>query len=309
MGKTGAGSTNGRNTNRAGHDGEFRWVRASALMVDKEYQRYTNKKAIDRIVIQYDPDVFGVIFCSDRANGEIAILDGQHRWTAAQELFGVDVVLPTFLMRGLTPIQEASIFWKLNRNRLPPSSADTFRARLAAEEPVAMKIRDITQQLDVVLQLYPQPLAPNEVGAFSALESLTADGSIVPVLKTIRSAWPREPGVMKAANLYGFQQFFRQFYADFFIDEKLGEQRMERLVSVLSIDSPRDIERRATMYQESLHSRKSTAMARSIYWHYQRGMKSSKLRLPNWGVDADDVRMIPIIEEVVNDEDGDASTA
>lgn len=268
-----------------GHNGSLEWLRAGSIHIDREYQRYINKNRVDAIAANYDPDVFGVLICSRRVDGNVFDLDGQHRLEAAMIRFGQDALVPCFVMNGLDQQQEASIFWKLNRHRLQPSSADTFRARLAANEPIATAIATVAHEYDVEIQLYPQPLGPNQVGAFSALESIYRDGLLPSVFDVLRSAWPNEPGALRAHFMLGLQTFFRQFYREFFADEKNGHERMERLVSSLSTVTPRDIERRAATYREGLSVRTSTAVARAIYWHYSFKIKSARIRLPTWGLD------------------------
>lgn len=271
-----------------GHKGELMWLPVDQLLIDTEYQRYLNKKKAADIVANYDADVVGVLICSRRSDGAIYVLDGQHRKEAADDMKqdGQVMLMPCFVMSGLSRVQEASTFWKLNKNRLHPTSMDTFRARLAAGEPVAHAIKNETESLGITLQLYPQPLGQNEVGALAALEQMFHDGTLVPVLSMIRTVWANEPGAFRASMLLGLRAFYLRFWNDLYID-KNHEDKMERLRETLVSISPRDVDRRAKIYAESASERAATSVARAVYYYYQRKLKSGRTKLPDWSVDAD----------------------
>jgi len=75
---------------------------------DLGYQRPTDKKRAARIAQNLNPNRLMVVTLSERADGNMAIIDGGHR-VAALRLLGYDNVW-AHVLHGLTPQEEARLF-------------------------------------------------------------------------------------------------------------------------------------------------------------------------------------------------------
>lgn len=123
-------------------------VRAGDLRVD-EYQRGKDElsaKHIGKIAANFDWHLFFVIGVSERTDGSKWIYDGQHRVAAVLQLFGPDQTVPALVSRGLSPRDEAKLFYKPQTDRIPVSPLSRFKAQIWRNEPAAQEILTIVER-------------------------------------------------------------------------------------------------------------------------------------------------------------------
>lgn len=102
------------------------------------YQRPQRSEWITKIVEGFDPAQANAIHVSERPDGSLWVIDGQHTLGALRK-----VGLPTWncrIHRGLTRQDEARMFRLINKHSHRPSGIDDFRAALVEGDPVVMHI-------------------------------------------------------------------------------------------------------------------------------------------------------------------------
>jgi hypothetical protein len=267
----------------------FAWIDASRIEVDEGYQRNLNEKRVHQIVRSFDPDVFGVVWVSEREDGSIACLDGQHRVAAALLLNpGQSVWVPSLVYTGLSSDDEARIFFKMNRHRLAPTAIDGWRARLSFNDPDVLAMKGILDQfgIEVVMGGTGGRIAFNQVIAVSEVEGLYKAGILPVVLTVIDEAWKGEKNAHKGLHMRGISVFLRTFN-DYFADAGVGGLRMDRLITTLASLGVDGLERTAAFYRQSIGAPPSTALARAIHDRFNKGLSGkSRVRLPQWGIGA-----------------------
>ena len=77
-------------------------IKVSDLMVDFDYQRHPGNTKINKIVKNFDPDLLGVIICSMRENGQVAIIDGSHRYHALVQMNQMNLNINALVYFGLS---------------------------------------------------------------------------------------------------------------------------------------------------------------------------------------------------------------
>src|SRR5882757_843247 len=123
-----------------------------ALMVDVAVQRSVDHTWVaaridlkdERGVVlkrRFRPDALGVIVVSRRDDGNIHIIDGQHRAELCRRS-GYTEPLACLVYVGLSLAEEASMFRLLN-DRRKVNVIDSFRIRVVEGEPVATELADI----------------------------------------------------------------------------------------------------------------------------------------------------------------------
>lgn len=117
------------------------WVRVGDLLFDESYQRTNqlNHARINDIAKNYDPAAIGVIFVSERENGDLYVIDGMHRVLAMIKRFGYEHRMHATCVIGLTVADEARAFW-MQTKRTAVSKIQQFNARLAANDAVAVNL-------------------------------------------------------------------------------------------------------------------------------------------------------------------------
>lgn len=108
------------------------------LSIDPTVQRGMKKGRVDKIAGDFHPEALGVLTTSHRPDGLIHVIDGQHRYRAA-ETVGYQGVIKTNEYHGLTVPEEAALFRRLNTTeKVPP--VDQFLVACVEGKPDAVAI-------------------------------------------------------------------------------------------------------------------------------------------------------------------------
>jgi len=124
----------------------FEWLPVGDLAVDPKYQRCLDRRGVDKIAREFDPDLVGVFTISRRDSGEEVILDGQHRQAAILDLWGEHERVPCQVFHGLSREREAKLFADMNVKRVRPHTVDVYIALLAAKDPETVAIDRIIRK-------------------------------------------------------------------------------------------------------------------------------------------------------------------
>jgi len=117
----------------------LQWVAVADLVIDERYQRdltTVGRRHIQRIADGFDWAAFSPINVAPVAGGKFAVVDGQHR-AHAVALAGEDRV-PAYVV-PMSPAQQAAAFYAVNSARVRLDRSATFRAQLAAADPLALR--------------------------------------------------------------------------------------------------------------------------------------------------------------------------
>jgi len=144
------------------------WMFVADLSVDASYQRSidndSSRRLIASIAANFDWRLCAPLVVSRRNDGSKIIIDGQHRWAAAQRRKDIDQ-LPCCLFSYDSPEDEARMFILANRARKPMNRLDDFHAALAAADEDALEIRDLVTQagLSIARKMAIATLEPGQV--------------------------------------------------------------------------------------------------------------------------------------------------
>jgi hypothetical protein len=139
-----------------GEPPEVRWEPCCALRIDEAYQRVISGKQsqslIREIAENWDWRLCAPLTVSHRADeaGEMAffVIDGQHRLAAA-EMRGDIEELPCIISVFGGFEEEALAFIAINTARRQVTALDKYHARVAAKEPLALKIKAAVADADL----------------------------------------------------------------------------------------------------------------------------------------------------------------
>jgi len=178
---------------------DLRWIPIAELVVDPRYQRDIGPKSlkhIRKIAEGFDWRLFSAVVVSPVAGGRFAIVDGQHRTTAAAAI-GVDQV-PCQIIHAEEGMQ-ARAFAAINGNTIAVSTIQRYRAALHAGELEAVRIRDLSAAGHVrLLTGIPSKknVKPGDTVAFGAVKRLCeafADAEATFIFSCLRAA-AKKPG-------------------------------------------------------------------------------------------------------------------
>lgn len=176
--------------------------------IDPNVQRALQKARVAAMAENFNPDALGVLTASLRSNGLAYLVDGQHRYRAA-ELAKYDGTFDAKIYQGLTIPEEASLFRLLNTAK-KPSAIDHFVIACVEQDPDALALA--------------RYLSENgwSVGAYSAHAKICAIGSLQRVyaqsphsaaaaLAVVTKAWGHQPAAVNGPLLEGLGQFLARY--------------------------------------------------------------------------------------------------
>src|SRR5919107_4150563 len=144
-------STEGYETPRgvsAGPAPMLQWISISDLVVDPSYQRPIvgkGRKNVDRIARSFSWSCFAPVVVSPVEGGKFAIIDGQHRTTAAA-LVGLETVPCQVVIAARE--EQAAAFKAINGITTPISAMALHAAALVAGEPWAVQVAEVCARAD-----------------------------------------------------------------------------------------------------------------------------------------------------------------
>lgn len=181
------------------------WVAISQLRVDSRYQRKiagrTSEKNVVQIAVEFSWSKFAPVVVAEVEDGLYAIIDGQHRTTAAA-LRGIQDVPCLIVKADLA--DQAKAFAAINGNVTAISTMQLHAARVAAGDPEAVALRDACAEAGVTICRYPVPaydMQPGETLAAAKLaKQLARYGRevLVPALKCITRTGDGNVGMVRA---------------------------------------------------------------------------------------------------------------
>lgn len=175
----------------------LQWVAIADLVIDERYQRgitSAGRRHIQAMADSFDWKAFGAISCAATEGGKLAVVDGQHRVHAAA-LVGLDRV-PAVIV-PMTPAQQAAAFHAVNSARKRMDLGDTFRARLAAGDPLAVRADAAVSAAGCRLMTYvPSSLQrkPREVFTHALILGMIQRGADAVVTAGLRAMAASEAG-------------------------------------------------------------------------------------------------------------------
>lgn len=150
----------------------LQWIRIADLVVDERYQRRLHdqgRRNVQRIAANFRWTHFAPVIVAPVEGGAFAIVDGQHRTTAAA-LCGIDSVPCQVIVAS--PETQAAAFAAINGNVTKISPMQLHHAAVAAGEPAAMLLAQACAIAEVELLRYPVPKNLQKAGQTMSVKSV-----------------------------------------------------------------------------------------------------------------------------------------
>jgi hypothetical protein len=178
------------------------------LWVDPTVQRTLKKSRADAMAAEFRPDALGVLTTSNRGAGRIHVVDGQHRYRAA-EVAGYTGPIQTTEYSGLTLAEEAALFRLLNKTE-KVSAIDQFLVACVEQVPAALALAR-------VLRDNGWSLAPTaSTGKLSAIRSLeriyeASPQAAAATIATLTAAYGHIPSAVQGSLIEGLGKFLIKY--------------------------------------------------------------------------------------------------
>lgn len=192
-----------------GKPARLEWLPINRLVVDPEYQRditSVGRRNVERIARQFNWAMFTPVVVSSVGSNRFAIVDGQHRTTAAA-LCGIEKV-PCCIIEAKRG-EQAAAFKAINGNVTRMHTTALLQASIAAGEPEAVQIAAVAARAGVTILRYPRPvnaMGPRETIAVTSIRKIIerfGDDHAVLTLSLLANAGGAQPGSLKQQSIIG----------------------------------------------------------------------------------------------------------
>lgn len=183
---------------------ELQWLKISRLRIDPRYQREIGRRGADNILSiapAFRWAKFAPVIVASIGEGLFAIVDGQHRTTAAS-LRGFESV-PCVIIAA-DDAEQADAFVAINANVTAMSPLQLHAARLAAGDKAASALTEVCLEASVTICRYPVPankIKPGETLAVAMLQAALdkyGKDTLIAALSTITQTRRGNPGMIRA---------------------------------------------------------------------------------------------------------------
>ncbi|MFF2424473.1 DUF6551 family protein [Streptomyces mirabilis] len=190
------------------------------LNIDPQAQRTLNERRAQNIADNMVREAIGSVIVSERADGDLYIVDGQHRWRACA-LAGIPTIMAE-VHHGLTQAQEAILFLIKNRESHKPRPVDEYHVGLTGGVPLFVDTDRILKKHELALG----STSTNGVGAVSGVLQIV-DRYGAPVfdrtLTVAEDAWDRSAETWDGMLLGGIGMFLGR-WGDLVDDKELARK-------------------------------------------------------------------------------------
>lgn len=210
------------------------------LSVDPSYQRATDSEASRRIIVgmvkRWDWSLCQPLVVARRPEGDLFILDGQHRHAGALERGDIHF-LPCVVLSSLGLEEEARTFVELNTRRQKLTQAEVFHGMLAAGDPEAKAVADIISQTGWHVRKGSNTAVykPGDLECAPALVKIYKRKGDAPVrfaLSSLRAAYPETPVRQSATLLKALIDVF-----DLILDDPVPTAELIAAVGAIAPDT------------------------------------------------------------------------
>ena len=182
----------------------LQWVAVADLVVDDRYQRPVygaGRQNVRRIAERFRWSKFAPLIVSPVAGGKFAVIDGQHRATAAA-LRGITSVPAQVVIAGVA--EQAEAFRAVNGQVTRVNSLALQHAAVSAGNIEALAVQSVAEAAGVTILRYPKAalsLEPGETLALGAIKASLAEHgreATITALTCVTETDNNKPGLLNA---------------------------------------------------------------------------------------------------------------
>lgn len=187
-----------------------RLIPARDLKLDPRVNRSIDRAWVVRLARSWDASLTGTLVVVARSDGDLIVVDGQHRYLAALELPDPDFMFRCDVRYGLSRAAEHALFLG-NNTRRNVHSIDKFKAAVGAGWARESEIQAEVERHGLTIGMRA---TPQNIGGVRALTTLHARGGtelIGATLDTILAAWPGDADAFAEEILRGVGELLYRY--------------------------------------------------------------------------------------------------
>lgn len=186
------------------------------LWVDPNVQRSLKKKRVSDMASDFKADALGVLTTSFRSVRRVHVIDGQHRYRAA-EAARYTGIIQTMEYHGLTIPEEAALFRLLNTTE-KVSRIDQFLIACVEQDPKAVRLAGFLSDHGWAVGGSATEARLSAIGSLErvfALSPEAADGT----LAVLTAAYGHRPAAVQGSLIEGLGRMLARYGRDVNLDD------------------------------------------------------------------------------------------
>lgn len=201
-----------------GHDFEYRVLKPSQINVDPLYQRRLDTGRVDKIVKEFNGDLFNEPKVSYR-DGQYWVFNGQHSIAAWRKFFGGDdKPMACKVYKGMTWLDECEAFIAQNGISKDPTTCEKLSAAYEAHRPDVEAMVKGAELVGFNVNFKNGKCNPNTIVAISALfKAYHRLGNVnyIDMLTAIRDAWSGDSDATCSQIINAMATFYKIYGGNF----------------------------------------------------------------------------------------------
>lgn len=191
-------------------------VKVGDLWVDPAVQRTLKKHRVATMAAKFDPNALGVLTTSFRSPRRVHIIDGQHRYRAAEAAKYEGVIL-THQYRGLEIAQEAALFRQLN-DADKVSAVDRFIVACVEQDSQALGMQAILTLEGWTVSAYSGEARITAISSLERVYNIDPNAAKAAV-HVLTVAYGHRPAAMQGSLLVGLGRVLAKYKLDVDLDD------------------------------------------------------------------------------------------
>lgn len=185
----------------------LQWIKVEDLVVDDAYQRPiygAGRSNVRRIAEDFRWSKFAPVIVAPVAGGKFAVIDGQHRATAAA-LIGIETVPAQVIIAD--QVEQAAAFKSINGQVTRMHKLALHHAAIASGDASAAELQAVCDAAGVTVLKYPKPVQSLEPGQTLALGAIVQGlkdfgrDTVITALQCVTETENNKPGVLNGQVL------------------------------------------------------------------------------------------------------------
>jgi len=175
-------------------------------------QRPYDAKWAKKIADEFDPDKFeACIVTLPNGIGEYHIVEGQHRKSAVEMLWGGNEKVPCRVLPEADPSRAAEIWLGINDGRKRIRPVTHFKVAVVAKRDPELAINRLVNRLGYIVAEYKSEKTVTAVSALKSIWDRQGELTLSKTLIAVQQLWPGDPAGPDGSILRGLALFLHEF--------------------------------------------------------------------------------------------------
>jgi hypothetical protein len=250
---------------------EVEWIPVKNIsVVWAGAQRPYNDNWAKQIAKEFDPDQFDPVHVTlPNGNGIYHAVDGQHRRSAVEKLWGPNERIPCIVLNAHKPHEAARLFLEKSTNRKPLKVIERFRVRVTAQDARAVDIDRIARKYGYVIENGSSPKNLMCVAALEWAYSRFGAGKVLETtLQVLQATFGRDPHAVAGPLVRGYAAFLAEH-------RHVNQERLKHTVHK-RFEAPGRLLAAAKAHSEAMRVNGTEAVNQLLFGIYNKGCRKEQ---------------------------------